>query len=69
MSKTFLALFGGLVLAGMVLILSIPYLFAPHQPHQELITAVAGGLFVVLAVIVIVFKASWQRTLRAKTNQ
>ena len=61
MSKTFLVAFGAMALAGAVLILSIPPLFGQHQPFQEQVTGWAGGLFVVLAVIVVFLKAGARR--------
>lgn len=69
MSKSFLAIFGAMVLAGIVLILSLPYLFGPHELHQEQITIVAGWFFVVFAVVMIVFRAVWRRGMRASSTQ
>ncbi len=62
MGKTFLSAFIAMVIAGVVLILSIPPLFEAHQPQQELVVGLSGGLVVVLAVVVLTLRAAGRRT-------
>lgn len=49
-NSLFLALFIGMVVTGAALILSIPPLFGPHEPHQARTTGVLGGLSLAFAV-------------------
>jgi cystathionine beta-lyase family protein involved in aluminum resistance len=62
MSKKFLAVFVAMFLTGAALILTIPGLFETTGATQPLVPAVLGGLFLVLAVIVLAMRSAERRS-------
>lgn len=51
-----MGLFIAMILAASALILSLPALFRPHEPHQFWLTAILGGVTAVLVVAVILLR-------------
>lgn len=55
-NRVLLGLLIAMALAAAALVLTIPALFGPHEPHQFWLTAVLGGITAVLGIALILLR-------------
>lgn len=68
-NATFLVAFTGMFVAGAALILSLPPLFRPHEPHQVWIAGALASLFVAFALGTLWLRSKGSRLAERNTDE
>ncbi|TFD86962.1 hypothetical protein E3T61_13905 [Cryobacterium lactosi] len=61
-SRTFFALFIGLVVSGAALVLTLPAIFGPHESSQAALTMILGGVTAIFAIGIILMRPKKQNS-------